>query len=44
MLHLEAGFCGKTSPRESSVTSARKQVSRVLSGSCDTSVTCCEGL
>lgn len=33
MLHLEAGFCGKTSPRESSVTSAQRQVSRVLAGS-----------
>lgn len=34
MLHLEAVFCGKTSPRESSVTLARKQVSKVLGGSC----------
>lgn len=32
MLHLEAGLCGKTSPRESSVTLAQKQVCRVLSG------------
>lgn len=34
LLHLEAGFCGKTPLRESSVTLAQKQVSRVLGISC----------